>query len=55
MVSPQSIASSEMLSFRRSFIFSRDESAWSSSISPVIERSVVCTRLRIASAKSTMP
>ena len=49
-VRPQSMASSAMLSRRRALILSREDSAASRSISPMIERSVVMIRLRIASA-----
>ena len=54
-VSPQSTASSAIASRSRALIISREDSAWSSSISPVIERKVVMIRLRIASEKSTTP
>jgi hypothetical protein len=49
------MASSAMLSLSRALIWSREESAESSYISPTMERSVVCTRLRMASAKSVTP
>lgn len=54
-VSPQSIASSTMDSRSRTLIFSREESASSSSISPMIERSVVMMRFSIATAKFVTP
>jgi hypothetical protein len=54
-VRPQSMASSAMLSRSRALILSRLESASSSCISPMIERSVVMIMLRIASEKSVTP
>jgi hypothetical protein len=48
-VSPQSSASSATPALRRALMVSRDDSAWSSSISPTIERRVVMIMLRIAS------
>jgi hypothetical protein len=48
-VRPQSSASSATPAFRRALIMSRCDKAWSSSISPTIERSVVMIMLRMAS------